>query len=63
MCLQDYDECVDIWAIGCCLAEMYLGKPIFNGFDSQKTLIMILDLIGSPSEADILSIAYQPARN
>ncbi len=26
---QMYDEKVDVWAAGCIIAEMILGKPIF----------------------------------
>jgi p38 MAP kinase len=30
---QQYDHAVDIWSVGCILAEMILGKPIFPGKD------------------------------
>jgi serine/threonine protein kinase len=26
-----YDEKIDMWSVGCVLAELYLGKPLFVG--------------------------------
>lgn len=26
-----YDESIDMWALGCILGELYLGKPVFPG--------------------------------
>jgi len=27
---QVYDEKVDVWAVGCIIAELFLGKPLFQ---------------------------------
>lgn len=26
-----YNEQIDVWSVGCFIAEMYIGKPIFMG--------------------------------
>jgi len=31
-----YSEKVDIWSLGCILAELYTGEPIFPGNNEQE---------------------------
>lgn len=45
---QKYDVEVDIWSIGCILAEMLLGKPLFPGTDHINQFSIITELLGSP---------------
>jgi p38 MAP kinase len=33
---QQYDHAVDIWSVGCILAEMLIGKPLFPGKDRES---------------------------
>jgi serine/threonine protein kinase len=39
---------VDIWAVGCIIAELCLGEPLFNGDSEIEQLFKIFKLIGSP---------------
>ena len=32
---------VDLWAVGCVVGEMYLGRPIFPGKDTQEQLQLV----------------------
>ena len=32
---------VDLWAVGCVIGEMYLGRPIFPGKDTQEQLQLV----------------------
>jgi serine/threonine protein kinase len=32
---KNYDATVDIFAVGCIMAELYLGRPIFPGQNAQ----------------------------
>ena len=41
---------VDIWAMGCLLAEMALGEAFFNGESEIEQLFKIFKITGSPSE-------------
>jgi len=38
-----YDETVDIWAVGCIVAELFNGQPLFPGESDLHTLQLILE--------------------
>lgn len=40
---------MDVWAAGCMLAEMLLGRPIFTGKNAVQVMQMIVGYIGLPS--------------
>ncbi|KAL3513451.1 hypothetical protein ACH5RR_026168 [Cinchona calisaya] len=46
----DYGIAIDMWSIGCILAELYSGKPIMPGRTEVEQMHKILKLCGSPSE-------------
>ncbi|CAH0522461.1 unnamed protein product [Peronospora belbahrii] len=54
-----YDKQMDVWAIGCILAEMLGRRPLFPGHDYLHQLKIIMDVIGSPSE-DSLDFITNP---
>jgi mitogen-activated protein kinase 1/3 len=35
---QEYTKAIDVWSVGCILAEMLSGKPLFPGKDCNSTL-------------------------
>jgi cyclin-dependent kinase-like len=43
----NYNKSVDIWAIGCILAEISNGMPLFPGDSDLQTLELILKTIGN----------------
>ncbi|KAF8005286.1 hypothetical protein HF325_000743 [Metschnikowia pulcherrima] len=45
---QKYDTEVDLWSVGCILAEMIEGKPLFPGRDHVHQFSIITELLGSP---------------
>ncbi len=55
---------LDIWSIGCILAELVLGSPIFPGKSANEVLLLIFKLMGTPEPQDrewindLLSIHY-----
>ena len=49
---HNYDEKIDIWAIGCIMAELYTLKPIFPGIDEYDQLNKILRITGTPEFND-----------
>lgn len=51
-----YDYSVDIWAVGCLLAELLLEKPLFPGTSTMNQLERILSVTGFPSNEDIIHI-------
>jgi len=44
----NYDASVDIWAVGCIMAEILSGQPLFPGESDLHTLKLILDTMGQP---------------
>lgn len=53
---------VDIWAIGCLLAEFALGEPLFNGESEIEQLFKIFKFTGSPTH-DTVQIIQQDNDN
>lgn len=45
---ERYDEKVDIWSVGCIMAELILLKPLFAGTDHIDQLTKIFDIVGTP---------------
>jgi serine/threonine protein kinase len=44
-----YDEKIDVWAAGCIIAEMILGRPIFLASSEIALLFTIFKLLGTPT--------------
>lgn len=51
--LQGYTKSIDIWSVGCILAEMLANRPIFPGKHYLDQLNHILGVLGSPSREDL----------
>ena len=45
----NYNSPVDIWAVGCIMAELYNFKPIFYGGSEKEVLFRIASIIGTPN--------------
>ncbi|GJJ14862.1 MAP kinase Pmk1 [Clathrus columnatus] len=59
---KEYTRAIDIWSVGCVLAEMLSGKPLFPGRDYHHQLSSILDILGTPSLDDFYAITSQRSR-
>ena len=46
----DYGASIDLWSVGCILAELFVGKPIMPGRTEVEQMHKIFKLCGSPSE-------------
>lgn len=44
-----YDEKVDVWSVGCILAELSRGRPIFAGRTELEQISLIFGTLGTPS--------------
>ena len=49
---EDYDKSIDMWSVGCILAELLGRKPLFPGNDYIGMLKMIVAKIGNPPIED-----------
>ena len=45
---RSYTKALDIWSVGCILAELVGRRPIFPGSDSQNQLTLICEYLGKP---------------
>lgn len=50
---KKYDKSLDMWSVGCIMAELYIRKPLFKGNNSNNQLDLIINQIGTPSIDEI----------
>jgi len=46
----NYNSPVDIFALGCIMAELYLGAPIFKGNSELEQMYKICSVLGTPTQ-------------
>lgn len=49
---SEYNKAVDIWSVGCILAELLGRTPLFPGEDFLDQVQRIISVLGTPSEED-----------
>lgn len=59
----NYTKAIDIWSVGCILAELLGGKPLFKGKDYVDQLNQILLILGTPKESTLTKIGSIRAQN
>ena len=47
--MTNYTEKVDVFALGCIMGEMLLGRPVFPGTSEADQLTRIVTVLGAPS--------------
>jgi dual specificity tyrosine-phosphorylation-regulated kinase 2/3/4 len=47
---MSYSMAIDMWSLGCILAELYTGFPIFPGENEQEQLACIMEVLGVPDK-------------
>lgn len=45
---MSYNMAIDMWSLGCILAELYTGYPLFPGENEQEQLSCIMEIQGVP---------------
>ncbi|WVR08289.1 mitogen-activated protein kinase CPK1 [Kwoniella sp. DSM 27419] len=60
---QKYTKAIDIWSIGCILAEMVRGEPLFPGEDYHHQLALILNVLGTPNMDDFNEITASKSKD
>lgn len=51
---SSYTSAIDMWAVGCIVAELLTRSPLFPGENTMKQLGLIIRVMGSPSEGFVL---------
>ncbi|MCO5560452.1 hypothetical protein L7F22_014067 [Adiantum nelumboides] len=49
----EYTTAIDIWSMGCVMAELMLGQPIFSGESGVDQLVEIIKVLGTPTREEI----------
>jgi serine/threonine protein kinase len=57
-----YTTAIDMWAVGCIVAELVGRSPLFPGSDSYKQMQLICQCTGKPSSDFIASCRKEPFR-
>uniref|UniRef100_A0A8C0ZGM1 mitogen-activated protein kinase n=1 Tax=Cyanistes caeruleus TaxID=156563 RepID=A0A8C0ZGM1_CYACU len=58
-----YTQTVDIWSVGCIMAEMITGRPLFKGNDHLDQLTEIMKVTGTPTQDFVQKLHSQDAKN
>jgi len=48
-----YTAAIDVWSVGCVLAELLLGQPLFPGESGVDQLVEIIKVLGTPTREEI----------
>ena len=47
---KQYTAAIDVWSVGCILAELIRRKPLLPAQNEQEQMMMITNLIGKPDD-------------
>eukprot|EP00039_Didymoeca_costata_P002161 m.57941 g.57941 ORF g.57941 m.57941 type:complete len:578 (+) comp11142_c0_seq4:179-1912(+) len=59
---KEYTQAIDVWSVGCILAEMFGRQYLFAGTNYVNQLNLILNLLGTPGEDLIMRIGTSKAQ-
>lgn len=57
-----YSTSVDLWSVGCILAELFLAYPLFPGKDYKNQLQLIFEFLGTPTGTDMKCVRLERAK-
>ncbi|GMH00539.1 hypothetical protein Nepgr_002378 [Nepenthes gracilis] len=49
----EYTTAIDLWSVGCVLAELLLGQPLFPGESGVDQLVEVIKILGTPTREEI----------
>jgi len=54
-----YNPAIDVWSIGCVMAELLIGTPLFPGESGVDQLVEIIKFLGTPTREEIQAMNPQ----
>ncbi|KAH7302496.1 hypothetical protein KP509_23G075400 [Ceratopteris richardii] len=48
-----YTTAIDLWSLGCVMAELLLGQPLFPGESNVDQLVEVIKVLGTPTREEI----------
>jgi mitogen-activated protein kinase 1/3 len=61
-CQSFVSKAIDMWSVGCIFAEMISNRPLFAGRHYLDELNNIVNIIGSPSPEDLLTVTREDSK-
>jgi len=58
---SSYEGAIDVWSVGCIMAELFGRIPIFQGRDYMHQLAIIVEALGTPSDEDTRFVENEAA--
>jgi len=57
--LERYGQFIDVWSVGCVIAEMINGSPFFPGNSNKDQLAKIIKILGTPKQSDYQNVSLK----
>ena len=54
----NYNSPIDIWAVGCIMAEMYTLRPLFPGSSEIDQIFKLCSVLGTPKQVQYNISSY-----
>ena len=58
---KDYTSAIDMWSVGCILAELFIRRALFPGEDYFAQIGLIIDVLGTPQKDDLSFVSENSA--
>lgn len=52
----NYNSPIDLWAVGCIMAELYLLRPLFPGNSEMDQIFKICSYLGTPDKVNRFNV-------
>ena len=62
LCHAEYTTSIDMWSVGCILAELLLRRPLFPGKTQVNQLNLIISVLGHPRKTFVDKIKSDPIK-